>query len=297
MVEGANMSAANTTKAVGKPLLELQGVTKVFGQGQARVIAVDEVDLAVFPGEILLIMGPSGSGKTTLLMLAAGLLRPTSGAIRIDGDDMTAMSERELGRLRRHKIGFVFQSFNLLAALNARENVEVALNLAGVRGKRGRERAITLLREFELSERLNARPEQLSGGEKQRVSIARALANDPDIIFADEPTANLDSKRGHEVMELLRNVAKERGKTVIIVSHDNRIRDIADRVLWLEDGRFKHLAAVVHDPVCGMAIDETKAAATSVFEGKTYYFCAPGCKRFFDENPRRFAAAPEAVER
>jgi putative ABC transport system ATP-binding protein len=269
-------------------VLEMEAVTKRFGSGEAAVVAVDGVDLTVAAGEIVLIMGPSGSGKTTLLTMAGGLLKPTAGEIRVDGLAITGLSDRELSRMRREKIGFVFQSFNLLPALSALENVLVALNLAGKKGRGALERATQLLQDFEMEGRSQFRPEQLSGGERQRVSLARALANDPSLVLADEPTANLDSRRGHEVMELLRSIAKRQGRTVVIVSHDQRIRDIADRVLWLEDGRFRDLATVIHDPVCGMALDESRAAASSVYLGRTYHFCAAGCKKLFDEDPARF---------
>lgn len=272
-------------------VLEMERVTKRFGSGQAAVVAVDEVDLRVSAGEIVLIMGPSGSGKTTLLTMAGGLLRPTSGEILVDGLPITRLSDKELSRMRREKIGFIFQSFNLLPALTALENVLVALNLAGKMGRDAVDRAGQLLKDFGMEGRARFRPEQLSGGERQRVSVARALANDPSLVLADEPTANLDARRGHEVMELLRAIAKRRGKTVVIVSHDQRIRDIADRVLWLEDGRFRDLSAIIRDSVCGMALDESRAAASTVYLGKTYYFCAAGCKVLFDEDPARFAAS------
>lgn len=271
----------------GAHMLEMQNATKVYGSGPTKVVAVNGVDLSVAQGEVVLIMGPSGSGKTTLLTIAGGLLRPTSGIIEVDGENISHLSDRELSHLRREKIGFIFQSFNLLSALSAQENVEVVLNLAGKKDKEAHSRAGDLLNEFGLGGRLRFRPDQLSGGEKQRVSIARALANDPSLVLADEPTANLDSQRGHEVMELLRDVAKKRGKTVVIVSHDQRIKDIADRVVWLEDGQIIDMG-IVHDPVCGMALEESNVAAISTHEGKTYYFCAMGCKRIFDENPTRF---------
>ena len=272
-------------------VLEMEAVTKRFGSDDAAVVAVDGVDLRVSPGEIVLIMGPSGSGKTTLLTMAGGLLRPSAGEIYVDGQDITRLSDRAVSRMRREKIGFIFQSFNLLPALSSLENILVALNLAGNKGRGAMDRAAQLLKDFGLEGRSRFRPEQLSGGERQRVSVARALANGPSLVLADEPTANLDSRRGHEVMELLRAIAKRQGKTVVIVSHDQRIRDIADLVLWLEDGRFRDLSTIIHDPVCGMALDESRAAASAVYLGRTYYFCAAGCKALFDEDPARFAAS------
>ena len=220
-------------------ILEVHSLTKVFGSGRAAVRAVDGLSLSVRRGELVLVMGPSGSGKTTLLTLIGGLLRPTSGIVRVNGLDISSLKERQLTKFRRHYLGFIFQSFNLLESLNARENVEAALNFAGVGGRKARKRATALLTDLGMADRLRAKPHTLSGGERQRVSIARALANDPQLILADEPTANLDSRHGHEVVELLHDIARQQRRTIIIVSHDHRIRDVADRVLWLQDGRFE----------------------------------------------------------
>ncbi len=220
-------------------VLDVQGLTKVFGTGAATVRAVDGVDFSARRGEIVLIVGPSGAGKTTLLTMIGGVLKPTSGSVRLNGYHITSMRESELTVVRRHLVGFVFQTFNLLESLSAVENVEVALNFAGVTGKEALQRASRLLIDLGMEGQLHFKPRVLSGGERQRVSIARALANDPELILADEPTANLDSKHGHEVVALLREAAKEQGRTVVIVSHDHRIREVADRVHWLEDGRFK----------------------------------------------------------
>ena len=220
-------------------VLDARGLTKVFGSGAATVRAVDGVDLAVARGEIVLIAGPSGAGKTTLLTMIGAVLKPTSGSIRINGQDITLMRESKLHRVRRHQVGFVFQTFSLLESLSALENVEAALNFAGVRGRAARERAKRLLLDMEMGNRLHFMPRVLSGGERQRVAIARAIANDPLLVLADEPTANLDSKHGHDVVVLLRDIAKKQDRSVVIVSHDHRIREVADRVLWLEDGRFQ----------------------------------------------------------
>lgn len=265
-------------------ILEALGLTKIFGSGASAVRAIDGVELEVRRGEIVLVMGPSGSGKTTLLTMIGGLLKPTSGAVRIDGYDITSMKESELHEVRRRLVGFIFQVFNLLEPLNVRENVEVALNLAGKNGRGARGKAEGILRDLGLGERLHFRPNSLSGGEKQRVSIARALANDPQLILADEPTANLDSKQGHDVVTLLRDIAKKQGRTVIIVSHDHRIREVADRVLWLEDGRFKDIGRLERDPNCGMGIEPERAHVLT-HEGRTYYFCSAGCRREFEEDP------------
>ncbi len=218
--------------------LTLDSVTKMFGEGAAEFAAVSEINLTVGVGEVLLIMGPSGSGKTTLLTMIAGLLRPTSGTIEMFGENVTALPEKKRASLRRRDIGFVFQSFNLLASLTAIQNVEVALNVAGKHGKEAEERARGMLTRVGLGDRLHFLPDKLSGGERQRVSIARALANNPPLILADEPTASLDSKNGGQVVALLHDLAKDEGRTVVIVSHDSRIQRVADRVIWLEDGKW-----------------------------------------------------------
>jgi putative ABC transport system ATP-binding protein len=218
-------------------VLELENVSKVYGTGRVEVKAVDQVDLNVKPGEIVLIMGPSGSGKTTLLSIAGLLLQPTDGGLWVAGEKINGKSQQKLAELRLHSLGFVFQAYNLLGALTALENVEIVMNLAGRRGRPAREKAEALLTLLGLKERLNYLPANLSGGEKQRVAIARALANDPPLILADEPTGNLDSKTGQEVMELLCcGLGRDQGRAIVIVTHDQRLRQIADRVLWLEDG-------------------------------------------------------------
>ncbi len=225
------------------PVVRASQVTKVFGEGDTRVQALQGVDLSVKAGEMLLIMGPSGSGKTTLLSVLGALLQPTTGTIEIAGEEINGLTERQLPDLRIRLLGFIFQDFNLLSALTARENVEVVMDFGGKAGSYSRQRAVDLLTELGLERRLNFLPEKLSGGEKQRVAIARALANDPVVLLCDEPTANLDSKIGHDVITRLRSIADERGKAVIIVSHDDRIRPYVDRLLWLEDGRFKQRPA------------------------------------------------------
>jgi putative ABC transport system ATP-binding protein len=240
--------------------LHVSGLTKTFGQGELAVTAVHDVDLDVQPGEVVLIMGPSGSGKTTVLLMLGAMLRPTQGTIQVDGLDLASTPERRLPALRAHRFGFIFQDFNLLGALSVAENVELACNLAGVTGHTAHQRARTLLQRVGLGHRLDFRPEQLSGGEKQRVAIARALANDPPVILADEPTANLDSAIGRQVARLLRQLATQDQRAVVMVSHDARLEEIADRVLWLEDGSFRELATMATDPVCGMAADRINDA-------------------------------------
>lgn len=220
--------------------LELNNLSKIYGAGNTEVRAVDNVDLHVKRGEIVLIMGPSGSGKTTLLSMAGLLLKPTSGIVKVDGQVASTMNEYQLARLRLRSIGFVFQAYNLVASLSARENIELVMNMAGVKGNKAHERAIELLKLLGLDDRAHHLPADLSGGQKQRVAIARALANDPPLILADEPTGNLDSKTGTEVMELLCcGLGRDLGRSIVIVTHDHRLREIADRVLWLEDGHLQ----------------------------------------------------------
>jgi putative ABC transport system ATP-binding protein len=272
------------------PTLRVSHVTKRYGSGATEVTAVRDVSLALVPGEIVLIMGPSGSGKTTLLSMLGALLKPSEGEIELDGAILTALAEDLLPDIRLHRFGFVFQDFNLLSALMAVENVAIVAQLSGAKKGAARQKATALLTELGLGARLNFLPEKLSDGEKQRVAIARALVNDPALILADEPTANLDSKIGHEIMRLLRSVAKEQGRSVVIVSHDQRIKDIADRLLWLEDGQFKELVPMAIDPVCGMTVERETAAATLDFEGVRYSFCANGCRDEFLADPARFVA-------
>lgn len=224
-------------------VLETQAVSKRYGSGHTEVIAVDQITLQIMRGEIGLIMGPSGSGKTSLLLLLGCLMQPSSGRILFLNTDITALSAKKLPEFRLLHLGFVFQNFNLLASLSALENVAVPLQLAGIRSSIVRERATTLLTELGLGPRLHHRPAQLSGGEKQRVAIARALALGPQLILADEPTANLDSKSGAIVMENFRRIAKAEHCSLVIVSHDPRLREISDRQFWLEDGSLREIAA------------------------------------------------------
>jgi putative ABC transport system ATP-binding protein len=201
---------------------------------------VRDASFTVETGENVAIVGPSGSGKTTLLSIAGCLLRPTSGRVFVLGHEVTSLGQLRLSRFRLRHIGFIFQAFNLLPALSARENIEVALNLGGTDGARAHGRADELLEMLELSARARQRPPDLSGGEQQRLAVARALANRPDIILADEPTANLDSHAGHRVMELIRAaVAAGEAKGLVVVTHDTRIVDLAHRVLLMEDGQLR----------------------------------------------------------
>jgi putative ABC transport system ATP-binding protein len=276
--------------------LHVDHLTKRFGSGDTEVVAVRDVSLNVEPGEVVLIMGPSGSGTTTLLLMLGGLLKPTEGTIALDGLELSALSENKLPDVRLRHFGFIFQDFNLLSALNVQDNVSIAAELAGVRRKAAHVKAGALLTELGLGHRLRFPPEKLSGGEKQRVAIARALVNDPELILADEPTANLDSSHGHEIMRLLRGIAKEQRRSVVIVSHDQRIRDVADRVLWLEDGQFKEIVTMATDPVCGMAI-ERENAVSAEHDGQVFYFCSRGCRNEFTQSAEQLVTTVGSPEK
>jgi putative ABC transport system ATP-binding protein len=219
------------------PSVSVRGVTKTYAQGEAAMRALDGVDLDVSRGELVLLMGPSGSGKTTLLSIMGCILRPSSGSVRILGRDVSALPERDLPGVRLANIGFVFQGFNLFPTLTAEANVALALDLKGVPRRDAAARAAALLEQVGLGGKRDAYPADLSGGQKQRVAIARAIAGDPPIVLADEPTAALDTQSGHVVMGLLRSLAHERDRSVVIVSHDNRMLGYADRIVHLVDGR------------------------------------------------------------
>lgn len=236
MMKGS--STSNLQSPVSS-LIHLQDVSKVYGQGDAAVRAVDQVNLAINAGELVLFLGPSGAGKTTLLSLIGGLLQPTSGAVYVADTDLCTLSSKTLAQFRLRQVGFVFQFFQLFAALTARENVETVLRLAGRPSSIAKQEAERLLNRFGLTHRLTHLPVQLSGGEKQRVALARALALQPPIIIADEPTGSLDSHSGEAVIRLLRQLVDEDGRTVLVASHDPRLINVATRVLHCEDGRVR----------------------------------------------------------
>ena len=220
-------------------VLETKNVTKVYGEGDNRVIAVDSVTLALRRRELLLIMGPSGSGKTTLLSIMGCILHPTRGDVVVDGKSVSGLGNDALPDIRKCFFGFVFQSFNLFPSLKAVENVELVLRLKNHDKKKVKSEALELLDKVGLRKRAGFYPPDMSGGEKQRVAFARALAGDPPVILADEPTANLDSKTGMEVLGLLRTLAEEFGKGIVIVSHDPKAEGFAHRAVFLEDGRIR----------------------------------------------------------
>jgi putative ABC transport system ATP-binding protein len=215
-------------------MIALRGVSKTVPSGSGTLTILHPVDLVVPAGQVMAITGPSGSGKSTLLGLVAGLDSPSTGQIEIDGIDITSLDEDALARLRGRRIGFVFQFFHLLPSLTALENVLIPMEIAGVSGARAR--ALALLQEVGLSERGHHYPSQLSGGEQQRVAIARALANDPPLLLADEPTGNLDSGTGRHVIDLLLEINRSRGTTLVLVTHDPELAAVADAAIALRDG-------------------------------------------------------------
>ena len=218
----------------GGAVVVAKDVTRRYGEGDTAVDALRGVSVDVPSGKLTAVMGPSGSGKSTLMHILAGLDKPTSGSVTVSGQEITTLGDSELTRLRREHIGFVFQFFNLLPMLNAEENILLPLTIAGV--KQDKARFDELIRSVGLGDRLHHRPSELSGGQQQRVAIARALVSEPDVVFADEPTGNLDSKTGGEILELLRHAVRDMGQTVVMVTHEARAAVIADRVLFLADG-------------------------------------------------------------
>jgi putative ABC transport system ATP-binding protein len=217
-------------------VIEMTAVSKLYGQGAAEVTALHEVDLAVDPGTMVAVMGPSGSGKSTLLTIAGSLERPTSGTVRIAGNDLAGMSRDELARLRRRSIGYVFQDFNLLPGLTAVENVALPLELDGVSARRAHASGLAALEQLGLADRAPHFPDQLSGGERQRVAIARAVVGDRRLLLADEPTGALDSATGEAVMRFILAACKG-GVAAVVVTHDAQLASWADRVVFLRDGR------------------------------------------------------------
>jgi len=217
-------------------LIQTENLTKIYGSGETAVIALDHVNLSVDAGEFVAVMGPSGCGKSTLLHLVGGLDRATEGRVIIDGHALTDLSDAALTELRRRKIGFVFQFFNLIPVLNATENAALPLTLDGLSPAKAKARANEWLTKVGLGNRLHSRPDQLSGGQQQRVAIARALVAEPALVLADEPTGNLDTRASDEIAALLRQVSDEWGRAVVMVTHDPRLAAYADRIVFLKDG-------------------------------------------------------------
>ncbi len=220
-----------------KPIIELRKVWKTYKMGDASVHALQGIDLEVHEGEFLAIQGPSGSGKSTAMNLVGCLDVPTRGEIYLAGQNISKLSESDLAQIRGRKIGFIFQKFNLIETLTAIENVTLPMTFQGIPEAERKKRATQLLTQFGLGDRMHHKPNQLSGGQQQRVAIARSLAVNPPVILADEPTGNLDSKTGREVMEFLRELHKHSGKTIVLVTHDDALAKRADRIEYLKDGK------------------------------------------------------------
>lgn len=233
------------------PVIAVHGVTKIYSMGDIEVHALRGIDVAIWPGEMVAIMGPSGSGKSTLMNIIGCLDIPTEGTYLLDGIDVSKLKDSQLAEIRCRKIGFVFQSFNLLPRTSARANVELPLIYAGSRGRQRRQRAEEMLRLVGLGERLDHKPNELSGGQQQRVAIARALTNAPAMILADEPTGNLDTKTSIEIMQLFQQLNREQGITIVFVTHEPEIATYCQRVIHVRDGvveRDERRTAQVADP-------------------------------------------------
>jgi putative ABC transport system ATP-binding protein len=235
------------------PTIQTENLTKTYGHGETAIVALDHVNLSIEPSEFVAVMGPSGCGKSTLLHLTGGLDRATEGRVLIDGSDLSKLDDTQLAQLRRRKIGFVFQFFNLIPVLNASENAALPLTLDGVRPGEAKQKASEWLRRVGLGERLASRPDQLSGGQQQRVAVARALVAEPQVVLADEPTGNLDSRSSDEIANLLQQVASEWGRTVLMVTHDPRIAAYANRIIFLNlDGHQADEARLVREKIEAM---------------------------------------------
>ena len=218
-------------------LVQTKNLTKIYGSGSTAVTALDHVNINIHDGEFIAIMGPSGCGKSTLLHLLGGLDTPSDGEVIIDGTSLAEMSDDRVTELRRRRIGFIFQFYNLIPVLSAAENAALPVTLEGIKPAEATAKAREWLGRFGLADRLSSRPDQLSGGEQQRVAIARALVAEPSLILADEPTGNLDTRSGDEIASLLRNVSKEYNRTIVMVTHDPRIAAYSDRIIFLKDGK------------------------------------------------------------
>lgn len=238
------MAFDETTYARGKEVLvSVHDIRRVFLRGEEKVHALQGIDLNIYRGEYICVMGPSGSGKTTFFNMVGGLDSPTSGRVFIDGVDMAQLNAKELAFLRCRKIGYVFQTFNLNTVMTALENVTLPMVFAGVHTDDARERGMRLLEKVGLGDRWSHRPKEMSGGQMQRVAIARSLANNPSLLLCDEPTGNLDLKTGKEIHWLLHDLNKKDGVTIICATHDHNMLSVSDRMVWIADGRIDRIAA------------------------------------------------------
>ena len=220
-----------------EPVIQVKNLYKIFRIGNTKVRALNGVDMTIYKGEFCAIVGTSGSGKSTMLNMLAGLEKPTKGEVIIGGQHLERMNENQLVKFRREKVGFIFQSFNLLGTMNAIENVALPLTFRGVDKKTREAKAVQMLKLVGLPKHMKHRPNEMSGGQQQRVGVARALVLDPEIIFADEPTGNLDSNTSAEVMRLMRKVVQEQNQTMVMVTHDNHLAGFADRIFHIIDGK------------------------------------------------------------
>lgn len=223
------------------PIIIAENVYKEYGSGRSLIEALHDINLRVYEGEFLVVVGPSGSGKTTLLNVLSGLDKPTKGRVLLDGIDLISIDEDFLPAIRREKVGFIFQDFNLINNMTALENVMAPILVSDMKRSEVLEKATDLIRQIGLIDRKDHLPKHMSGGEQQRVAIARALVNDPKVVFADEPTGNLDTTTGAEIMKLLRDINKSRGTTFIVVTHEEKLIQYGDRIVYLEDGRIRRI--------------------------------------------------------
>ncbi|MFW9995070.1 MAG: ABC transporter ATP-binding protein [Candidatus Odinarchaeota archaeon] len=231
--------ATTAVSSEEEPVLKIIGLKKNYQMGDVAIPALRGVDLAISRGQLVSIVGPSGCGKTTLLNMIGGLDKPTEGTVYLNGTDLTTLNDRGLTRIRRHEIGFIFQSYNLLPVLSAFENIELPMLISGVDRETRQARTNELLRKVGLDDRKNHRPDELSGGERQRVAIARALANNPAVLLADEPTGDLDSENGQMIMDLLKELNKSENQTILIVTHDMAVAGMTEKVIMLRDGKIE----------------------------------------------------------
>lgn len=270
----------------GPAVIEIKNVKKVYRMGSERICAVDDVSFEINKGEFCCLLGTSGSGKSTLLNLMAGIEKASGGQILIKGKDVRKMSEKQLAKFRQKYLGFVFQSYNLLNSMTALENVEFPLVFKRVPSRRRRKMAKEMLIKVGLGERINHRPKQMSGGQQQRVGIARAFVAKPEIVFADEPTGNLDTRTTMEVMKLIKQIARDNRQTIVMVTHDPRLADFADKIIHILDGKIQSVELIEH-PIDSFeeAVEETAAAESK--ENKTDEKSAQdgGVAAGADENP------------
>ncbi len=270
----------------GPAVIEIKNVKKVYRMGSERICAVDDVSFEINKGEFCCLLGTSGSGKSTLLNLMAGIEKASGGQILIKGKDVRKMSEKQLAKFRQKYLGFVFQSYNLLNSMTALENVEFPLVFKRVPSRRRRKMAKEMLIKVGLGERINHRPKQMSGGQQQRVGIARAFVAKPEIVFADEPTGNLDTRTTMEVMKLIKQIARDNRQTIVMVTHDPRLADFADKIIHILDGKIQSVELIEH-PIDSFeeAVEETAAAEGK--ENKTDEKSAQdgGVAAGADENP------------